>query len=700
MIRINFKVRRTRTPEFREMLDALDDFNVCVKDSHNLSISTDNQTLAPIWPLIEKNYSQVIAPDTAGREVSWSDLLAELERPKLPWSLQYQLEVCVSNNILNEYNITPEFVDKLLEMGEEDAVNLLEHIVIKGNRYFEPFDIFKIRKKEIKRSALYREIKDYQAPLRRATVTPTGILLSSPEVDQTNRVVRFYGQYLERFIRCSFSDEKNLGRINWSDKRTNYEVFTRVYRTLQQGIQIGDLHFEFLAFGNSQLREHGAWFFAPTDNLTAADIRRWMGDFSSIREVARYAARLGQCFSTTRAINSVRVEIQSIPDIERNGYTFTDGVGKLSPHLAQMIAWDHKLPQVSSCYQFRLGGYKGVLAVDPMIKDQRLVCLREKSQRKFESEHKGLEIIRCSQFSTASLNRQLIIVMSGLGVEDEVFKTRLANMLSDYEEALVNPRKALEMLTAHIDPNMMTIEIAKLVREGFFSEKEPFVMSIMHLWRAWTSKYLKEKARIMINDGAFILGVVDETAQLKGYNRKAFQNEDLPEIFIQVSDPGQNIRLASSDSKVKSIEGENGNRIIVGKCIIARNPSLHPGDVRVVNAVDVASLRHHVDVVVFPQTGDRDVPSMLSGGDLDGDDYIVIWDPEFTDNITNDEPAAYTPVPRVKLDRPVMVEDIQRFFVQYMKNDRLGMIANYHLAWADKSPDGVKSAACTFFSPH
>lgn len=74
------------------------------------------------------------------------------------------------------------------------------------------------------------------------------------------------------------------------------EVFTRIMTAMEHGIQIGDRHFEFLAFGNSQIREHGAYFFASTDHISAAGIRTWMGEFREIRIVAKHAARLGQCF--------------------------------------------------------------------------------------------------------------------------------------------------------------------------------------------------------------------------------------------------------------------------------------------------------------------------------------------------------------------------------------------------------------------
>jgi len=61
--------------------------------------------------------------------------------------------------------------------------------------------------------------------------------------------------------------------------------------------------------------------------------------------------------------------------------------------------------------------------------------------------------------------------------------------------------------------------------------------------------------------------------------------------------------------------------------IVTRSPAMHPGDVQIVNAVAVSDnspLKRLSNVVVFSQHGARDLPSQLSGGDLDGDLYNVI----------------------------------------------------------------------------
>ncbi|KAL4759856.1 uncharacterized protein BDW70DRAFT_139280 [Aspergillus foveolatus] len=68
-----------------------------------------------------------------------------------------------------------------------------------------------------------------------------------------------------------------------------------------------------------------------------------------------------------------------------------------------------------------------MLIVSPKARPQE-VHIRT-SQFKFAALSQGLEIIRWSQFTVASLNRQLILVLSTVGIADEVFHLKLKTML-------------------------------------------------------------------------------------------------------------------------------------------------------------------------------------------------------------------------------------------------------------------------------
>ena len=75
----------------------------------------------------------------------------------------------------------------------------------------------------------------------------------------------------------------------------------------------------------------------------------------------------------------------------------------------------------------------------------------------------------------------------------------------------------------------------------------------------------------------------------------------------------------------------------------------------------------------------------MAGSDLDGDEYLVMWDEELF--LDWNEPAAdYSPpkmVSPVPNDPARMQENMADAFANYMANDSIGKIANNYLANAD-----------------
>ncbi|GKT50702.1 RNA-dependent RNA polymerase 1 [Colletotrichum spaethianum] len=599
----------------------------------------------------------------------------------LKFEVYYQLEVCISRGILSEYSITQTFVDELCRMDNDRAKWMLEYFADQGSRVWDPMEMF--QNEEARFFFPNASMPYYCTTIRKVVITPSTIILCSPNVESSNRVLRKYNSYQDRFLRVQFTDELYRGRV-YSD--AGNEIFNRIYRTLKQGIKIGNRVYEFLAFGNSQIRECAVYFFCPTGYITCDDIRKWMGEFSHIRNVAKYAARIGQCFSTTREIRGVTVpRIVQEEDIQRGGYCFSDGVGKISKLLAEMVVNEmgHESVGIPSAFQFRMGGCKGMLAVWPEAKGLE-VHIRP-SQEKFRAQFNGLEIIKFAQYSVATLNRQTITILTTLGVKGEHILQLAKQQVRNYEKAMNDRVAAAGLLGKYIDENMTSLTIKDLVCWGFMDTEvqEPFVLTILNLWRIWSMKLLKEKARVVIEQSAFLLGCLDETGTLRGHSKetegKTTRNiQDLPQIFLQIPHP--------DDGKFYCV---------TGVCIIGRNPSLHPGDIRVVEAVDVPALHHLKNVVVFPSVGDRDVPSMLSGGDLDGDDFFVIWNPDLIPHEWHQPPMNYVAPKAPVLKRGfVRVSDLRTFFVRYIQNDCLALVAIAHLAQADQSQAGAKDHRC------
>ncbi|KAL1895445.1 hypothetical protein Sste5346_005251 [Sporothrix stenoceras] len=662
----------------------------------------DDRTM---WDCLQTN-------DTAGPgglSGSASSNMHHLSR-RLSYEVAYQLEVCISRNILNETTLDVVFLESLAALTPDRATRMLEYVAEHGKRIYQPHSIFR----DPRAASYWRKSppdaaldKDRAVYIRKVIVTPTTIIYSTPTLEPGNRVLRHFREHHDRFLRVQFTDELLIGRLSGGrDDQRSDDCFLRAFRALKNGIRVGGRYFEFLAFGNSQLRENSTYFFAPTDLLTCQHIRDWMGDFSSIKSIAKYAARLGQCLSTTRPVPTfgVPTTVQRIADVDHGQFCFTDGVGKISKWWARVIASHLREDDVPSAVQFRMGGCKGILVVWPDVPLGQVVQIRP-SQEKFPTLDNAniLEIVRCSETATATLNQQTIILLSTLGVKPQIFLDLLREELAGLEAVMKDPHKAVDQLMVRVDQNHITPVLADMVKAGFMTSDEPFVWAMLQLWRSWTLKSLKEKARITVEKSAFVLGCVDETDTLRGHTQKKPGDEQpkLPQIFLQIPDltdkvqGGVHILARGNNRNYGVAKGATKYRVITGLCLIGRNPSLHPGDLRVVEAVDVPALHHLRDVVVFPRTGDRDIPSMCSGGDLDGDDYFVFWDERLLPprKFWNYEAMTYDATREPDVDN-VTPRHLIQFFVQHMKHDTLPRIAMSHRAYADQLEGAAMNPRC------
>ncbi|KDP31126.1 hypothetical protein JCGZ_11502 [Jatropha curcas] len=526
----------------------------------------------------------------------------------------------------------------------------------------------------------------------RALITPSKIYCLGPELESSNYVVKNFASYASDFMRVTFVEEDwSKLPVNAISTSIQHGIFAKPFRTkiyerilsvLRDGIVIGAKRFEFLAFSASQLRSNSVWMFASNDNVKAEDIRQWMGCFNKIRSISKCAARMGQLFSASKQTFVVPAEdVEIIPDIEVTsdgiGYCFSDGIGKISLSFAQQVAQKCGLNHTPSAFQIRYGGFKGVIAVDR--NSLRKLSLRS-SMLKFESENRMLNVTKWSDSMPCYLNREIVTLLSTLGVKDEIFQGLqqqqlhlLGRMLNDREAAL----DVLENLAWVDSRNIMV----KMLLQGYKPNVEPYLSMMLQAYHENLLVELRSRCRVFVPKGRILIGCLDEEGIL-----------DYGQIYVRVTLSKSELQNADQSFFRKVDETTS---IVTGKVVVTKNPCLHPGDVRVLEAVYEVGLEEKglVDCILFPQKGERPHPNECSGGDLDGDLFFISWDEDLIPSQTESPMDYLGRRPRI-MDHDVKLEEIHKFFVDYMINDTLGAISTAHLVHADREPDKARSRKC------
>lgn len=258
----------------KQLRYALEDLNVSYEDSPNFVVSPGAKSV------LRTRLDHPPIPPLGGALA----LMQSASQPiHLEFPVRYQLEVCLSRGLLNEHALSVDFVLKLADMTPTKARLRLEYLADQEVELRNPMTLFSNPDAD----AYYpnTSLPHYCALMRKATITPTTIRFNMPVAETSNRVLRRYNLLQDRFLRVQLLEESEKGRIGVY-KEQDKAIYERLRRAMYQGIQIGDRRYEFLAFGNSQLRECGAYFFCPTNNASCNDIRNWMGQFDHIKVVA------------------------------------------------------------------------------------------------------------------------------------------------------------------------------------------------------------------------------------------------------------------------------------------------------------------------------------------------------------------------------------------------------------------------------
>lgn len=123
--------------------------------------------------------------------------------------------------------------------------------------------------------------------------------------------------------------------------------------------------------------------------------------------------------------------------------------------------------------------------------------------------------------------------------------------------------------------------------------------------------------------------------------------------------------------RVSESNALHAGTVITGDVMVTRNPCLHPGDIKIMKAVnpDTNKFDTMVNVVVFPKKGKVPITHEIAGGDLDGDQYFVSWDPRLIPEKTFPS-MEYDNVPKPKNQNKANDSNaIINFFMDYINNE-------------------------------
>uniref|UniRef100_A0A914P746 RNA-dependent RNA polymerase n=1 Tax=Panagrolaimus davidi TaxID=227884 RepID=A0A914P746_9BILA len=502
-------------------------------------------------------------------------------------------------------------------------------------------------------------------------ITPTRILLGLEEAVKDSRGIRMLKP--ENLIQVKFRDEN----FSTFPLECVEQIFLRCYLG---GINIAGRQFHEFGGSSSLFREHGSYFYATNDKT---DIIRWwqkLGQFK-IEAPSKVGARIGQYFTSatqiTMKVRQSNVQVfndimSNSKDSRGNSFCFSDGVGTISPDFAAQISQDLQLPYIPSAFQIRYAGCKGMVFIDKEdhCQDRQLfgnggkylLCFR-KSQQKFivenNDEYLDFDVVNFSTPTPANLFPVFTAMLDSLaycGNTRKKLHERLRQLQYQRFLEIIKPLAINAQFIKTLKTLPQYFPISAI--EDKFLIEEPFLRSMIEAKAVSNAKLMMSKCQLQLpmSLARAVFGIMDPTGILNH-----------GEIFFKYSEP------SSLNTKTVLIQEKVG---------ITKGPIYHAGDIRFLRSVDIPALHHLSDVLVFPSRGFRPHPDEIGGGDLDGDTYIIFWDPDLIPNW--EAPSADYTAPSVEHIEKVDLYNLQdkhpHFRVQYAKENNLEQISTCHLA--------------------
>src|SRR5579859_615675 len=482
-----------------------------------------------------------------------------------PYPVAFQMELLVKNCLLLPAEIIrldPQVADLETKYGVDSTVRIFQGFAARlplrtYESQSEGVDLDRILMAAEHSAFTWQpRIDPNSVFILRLDVTPAAFNLEGPEWMGSNRFLRLFPNHHDYFLKVSFAEE-DLGRI-WQTREMSLTAITdgRWKGFLKSEIMLAGRRFEFLGFSSSSLKEHSVWFvsaFWHGHEVDAQSLRDMLGDFSEIRCPPRFAARLGQTFTTTsHSLNMEEEDTKKLRDVLHNGHVFSDGVGTISQSMLERI-WDASATNEvvkPVAYQIRFGGAKGVLALDPRLEGIQ-ICLRE-SMIKFTAPYDQLELANKGKVLPFFLNRQMIVVLESLKLPRENLIQLLDLAIQRLEEASKDFKSAMRLFQQYgLGQASKLTNILKTLQKNKVKEvfDMPFFRRLNSLALSHALKQMKYRTRVAVDNSWVLMGIMDE-----------FDFLEEGHIYVCLRD--------EKDGTVQFLEGDT---------MVTRSPALHCG---------------------------------------------------------------------------------------------------------------------------
>ncbi|KAM0345777.1 hypothetical protein ACHAPU_006130 [Fusarium lateritium] len=327
-------------------------------------------------------------------------------------------------------------------------------------------------------------------------------------------------------------------------------------------------------------------------------------------------------------------------DAKKGQKDMGDGIGRMSRSLARKVATHLGLLEAPCAFQARIGSAKGMWIVD--VEDDGLEdddwIETYPSQRKWkcafsDPHHRTFEVREWSrELRSAALNTQFIPVLEAQAPVPQRMRKIIAHHLaSGLQEEIEGQMAAMAHPTnlrawthrgrdrstlGHVPfigglPEREEDVISFMLDAGFNATKCRFLRDLVWKSQKRQAEQLKAKMNIKIPRSTYAFMTVDFTGTLK---------------------EGE-VHLAFS-SKFQA-DGESDTLLDGIDILVARAPAHFVSDIQRVKAVFQPSLKRLKDVIVFSSKGKSPLADLLSGGDYDGDQAWICWDPNIVANFNN-----------------------------------------------------------------